>query len=148
MQPHRAGMRSGSARLWEKRFNPAEQFRARSIQRGGEAHNRAERRALPAPLQLANVGRVIAALERQFFLGEAPLLANLPEHFAEQVFCGFGGSAPTAMLLHAQFYTATIQTIVPETIVQIMERRPAVKPRTDLSGGGGGGGGWPQSHRK
>ena len=63
---------------------------------------------------------MVTALKREVFLGEASSFTDFPQNFTKQVFPGLGGSTTTAMPLHAQFNTATIQTIVPETIVQII----------------------------
>jgi hypothetical protein len=101
-----------------KYFNAPEHFRSLSIESGGEADNGPQRGTFLATLQLADVRRVVASLERKIFLRKALRLANFPKNLAEEVLRG-RGSFSTAMLLHTQNDTATIQTIVPETIVPI-----------------------------
>jgi hypothetical protein len=65
---------------------------------------------------------VISTLKGQFLLGEISRLPDFSEDLSEQFFCG-GYRLATATLLHTQSNPDTIQTIVPETIVQIHGNR-------------------------
>ena len=71
---------------------------------------------------------VVAASERELFLGKTSCLADLPEHFAKAGFGGDGCRTPIRFLLHAHGNTATMQTIVTLTIVSTSVIRKGARP--------------------
>jgi hypothetical protein len=88
--------------------------------RSGKTQYSSQRRTFLAALKLSNVRWVVTAFERQVFLRKTAPLARFAQNFTKAFFLRPGGGTTTAMPLHAQFNTDTIQTIVPETIVQIV----------------------------
>ncbi len=87
------------------------QFRRQDGQDRREAEDCSERGVLLPALKLSDIRRVIPTLERQRFLGHTPLLAQFTKCHPEEELRRLPRSR-SAMPLHAQTNTATIQTIV------------------------------------
>ena len=87
------------------------EIRGKHAQRGRQADDGAQGRALSPALQLTNVCRVIPALEGEGLLRKPFFFTEFSQSYAEESLCR-GRSTSPAMLLHAQTNTATIQTIV------------------------------------